>query len=89
MTYPLLPAALAAERVGDLPREAARRRGVLAALRARRPAALTPYPAPAAAAPQSLVTGRLFTASEPRPRQSLSATTAPAATAGTDRGENR
>jgi hypothetical protein len=36
VTYPLLPAALAAERIADLHRTAARRRTVLAALRARR-----------------------------------------------------
>ena len=47
MTYPLLPAALAAERIADLHRVAARRRIVLEVLRARRrrPAAVSePHP---------------------------------------------
>lgn len=36
MPYPLLPAAIAAERIADMHRQAARRSAVLSALRARR-----------------------------------------------------
>ena len=50
MTYPLLPAALAAERIADLHRAATRRRIVLAALRVRRRPAVAPDPHPSARA---------------------------------------
>ena len=56
MIHPLISAAIATERIADLHRDAARRRLVKAALRARREAEHTPAPvSPAASAtPQSV-----------------------------------